>query len=49
MFNVNKINEATLIAIDTETCDPNLKEAADYVPISKENGRLKKINYLIYG
>ena len=25
MFNVNKIDEATLIAIDTETCDPNLK------------------------
>ena len=25
MFNINKINEATLIAIDTETCDPNLK------------------------
>ena len=26
MFNVNKIDEATLIAIDTETCDPNLKK-----------------------
>mgnify|MGYP006396101039 FL=1 len=25
MFNVNKIDEANLIAIDTETCDPNLK------------------------
>ena len=25
MFNVNKIDEAKLIAIDTETCDPNLK------------------------
>jgi len=25
MFDVNKINEATLIAIDTETCDPHLK------------------------
>ena len=25
MFNVNKIDEATLIAIDTETYDPNLK------------------------
>jgi hypothetical protein len=25
VFNVNKIDEATLIAIDTETCDPNLK------------------------
>ena len=25
MFNTNKIDEAKLIAIDTETCDPNLK------------------------
>ena len=25
MFNVNKIDEANLIAIDTETCDPHLK------------------------
>jgi len=25
MFNVNKIDEAKLIAIDTETYDPNLK------------------------
>ena len=25
MFNVNKIDEANLIAIDTETYDPNLK------------------------
>ena len=27
----------------------NLKEAADYTPVSKENGRLQKINYLIHG
>ena len=27
----------------------NLREAADYTPVSKENGRLQKINYLIYG
>ena len=25
MFNVNKIDEAKLIAIDTETYDPNIK------------------------
>ena len=27
----------------------NLREAADYTPVSKENGRLQKINYLIHG
>ena len=27
----------------------NLREAADYTPVSKENGRLKKIDYLIHG
>jgi len=27
----------------------NLKEAADYIPVSKDNGKLQKISYLIHG
>ena len=54
MLHTMKVNYHLIVLLNKYKDNPknfisNLREAADYTPVSKENGRLQKIDFITHG